>query len=236
MLLLSSATTLSVGSGGKGAPSTASSTASSTAGVRSAGAIGAAILSFPSSAPSRPFNFSCDTSLDRLLSLASLVACVFVVSASTGMLLRLPRMPLDIYWPGLFEASTICFPLSASASDVTPCATDMDSLAVCVRGEDFSFHEPPYQLLLPEPFDTISLGGDPLTLAVVVGLTLTSAGSDVCAVSPCVARFWASGNDWLRSVGAWELRRDFLRGPMDADMSRDISRLRRREVSVGREV
>jgi hypothetical protein len=209
MLLLSSATAPSrVGSGGNGASSTAVfRSVGATAGAVAVAAIGAVILPFPSSTPSRPFSFSCDTSLDLLLSLASLVACVFVVSASTGMLLRLPRIFLVTYWPGLLEASTICFPLSANASDVTPCATDIDSLAVCVRGDDFSFHEPPYQLFLPEPFGTVSLVLVVESLVAVVALTLALAGS----VSPCVARFCATDNDWLRSAGACELRRDFLR-------------------------
>jgi hypothetical protein len=81
-------------------------------------------------------------------------------------------MPFETYWPGLFDASAICLPLSASASEVTPCATDIDSRAVSVRGEAFNRHEPPYQLLLAEDFPDLSLDCDCDALLVDAGLEL----------------------------------------------------------------
>lgn len=186
----------------------------------------AAALGFASSSPSKPFSFSCDPCRGRLLSPASLVTCVFVVS-SEGMLFLLARIPLDTYWPGLLDGSAICFPLSAKASEMTPCATEIDSRAVSVRGEAFSRHEPPYQLLLLDAFADVSLDCDPL---LVVGELVSAAVGD-CAVSSCTVPFCVSGSDWLASVGsaagAWAFCRDFLRaGAMGAKMSRRTSRLR----------
>ena len=186
----------------------------------------AAAFGFASSRPSKPFSFSCDPCLGRLLSPASLVTCVFVVS-SEGMLFLLARIPLDTYWPGLLDGSATCFPLSAKASEITPCATEIDSRAVSVRGEAFSRHEPPYQLLLFDAFADVSLDCDPV---LVVGELVSAAVSD-CAVSSCTLPFCVSGSDWLASVGsaagAWAFCRDFLRtGAMGAKMSRRASRLR----------
>ena len=132
-----------------------------------------------------------------------------------------------LFRSGLFDASAICLPLSASASEVTPCATDIDSRAVSVRGEAFSRHEPPYQLLLAGDFPDLSLGCDGLLADGV----RESIGSGVCAVSCCRSRFCASGIDWLGSVGCASgscvVCRDFLRaGAMCAKMARRASRRR----------
>ena len=59
-----------------------------------------------------------------LLSLASLVACILVASAASGMLFLLPRTLLLTELGGRGVASE-------EDSDVEPCATDMLSFASC---------------------------------------------------------------------------------------------------------